>query len=282
MSVTTLPSLPTPRGNRPSVARPPATARPAGFLRDVVHVAGRSLRQARREPAEFVAPLFIPVFFFAVFVGSLEDLLGGMGVDDFRAFQLPVAIVVATTGLTRATALVNDITTGYFDRMMMAPVNRFALLLGFMVTDLVMVLCMSLPVLVLGFVVGVEFATGFLGVLAFIGVAAAWALGYVGWLYAVALRTGNPTVTAQAFLLFFPFVFLTTTIVPQEQMTGWMSAVADVNPLTYVFAALRSLVTEGWDGPTLLKAFVAIGIVAVVTHTMALAALRGRVSRART
>ncbi|QCB94990.1 ABC transporter permease [Cellulomonas shaoxiangyii] len=274
-------ALPTATTARSVEPRPPALARPAGFWRDVVSVAGRSLRQARREPAEFVAPLFIPVFFFAVFVGSLEDMLGGAGVEDFRAFQLPVSIVVATTGLTRATALVHDITTGYFDRMLMAPVNRLALLLGFMVTDLVMVLLMSLPVLALGFAVGVEFTTGVLGMLAFVGVAAAWALGYVGWLYAVALRTGNPTVTAQAFLLFFPFVFLTTTIVPQERMTDWLAAVADVNPLTHVFAALRSLVTDGWDGTLLLRAFVAIGIVAVITHTMALLALRGRVARGR-
>ncbi|MBF0688235.1 MAG: ABC transporter permease [Cellulomonas sp.] len=281
MTTAPITTVSTPHALRPVTPRPPAVARRAGFLRDVMSVAGRSLRQARRQPAEFLGPLFIPVFFFAVFVGSLEDLLGGNGVDDFRAFQLPVAIVVATTGLTRATALVNDITTGYFDRLLMAPVNRLALLLGLMLTDLMMVIGMSVPVLVLGFAVGVEFTTGVLGVLAFVGIAAAWALGYVGWLYAVALRTGNPTITSQAFLMFFPFVFLTTTIVPQEQMTGWLSAVADVNPLTYVFAALRSLVTDGWDGPTLLRAFVAIGVVAVLTHTMALRALRGRVSSGR-
>jgi len=88
-------------------------------------------------------------------------------------------------------------------------------------------------------------------------------------------------VTAQTFLLFFPFVFLSTTIVPREQMTGWMEHVAGVNPLTYVYAALRSLITEGWQTRTLVEGLIAIVAVGLVTHTAALAALRRRVSRSR-
>jgi len=109
----------------------------------------------------------------------------------------------------------------------------------------------------------------------------AWSLAYVGILYAVALRTANPTVTAQTFLLYFPFVFLSTTIVPREQMTGWMDAVAGVNPLTYVYGALRSLITEGWAVTPLLQGFAAIAAVGLVAHSLAYLALRGRVSRSR-
>ena len=42
------------------------------------------------------------------------------GADDFsyKNFQLPTAIIFAVTGISRATALVTDIQTGYFDRLL--------------------------------------------------------------------------------------------------------------------------------------------------------------------
>ena len=265
----------------PAPEASPNLARRAGFLRDVVSIAGRSLRQARREPETLFPPIFVPVFFFTILVGSLENIAHGAGVDDFRAFQLPVSIVLAVTGLTRAPSVVTDITTGYFERLLLSPVNRVALLLGMMVADAAIVVALCIPVLIMGAIVGVEFVTGFAGMLAFVAFATAWSIAYVGILYAVALRTANPTVTGQAFLLYFPFVFLSTTVVPREAMKGWLSGVAGFNPLTYVYAALRSLITEGWSASELLKGLLAFVIVGVCTHALAYAALRGRVSRSR-
>ena len=40
---------------------------------------------------------------------------------DFKAFQLPVAIIFAVTGISRASALVTDIQSGYFDRLLLTP-----------------------------------------------------------------------------------------------------------------------------------------------------------------
>jgi ABC-2 type transport system permease protein len=77
--------------------------------------------------------------------------------------------------------------------------------------------------------------------------------------------------------LFFPFAFLTTAFIPQEQMTGWLSTVADYNPTTYLLAGMRSLILTGWDGTALFQAALAIVLVGAVSFTLAFAALRGRV-----
>ena len=71
---------------------------------------------------------------------------------DFKAFQLPVAIIFGVTGVSRAGALVTDIQDGYFDRLLLTPIRRLALLLGLMVADVVLVIALTIPVLVLGFV----------------------------------------------------------------------------------------------------------------------------------
>ena len=254
-------------------------AQHAGFGRDLVSVAIRALRQIPREPEAIIPALIIPVFFYVVNVGALSPVAEASGVTDFKAFQLPVAIIFAVTGVSRASALVSDINDGYFDRLLLTPMSRPALLLGLMVADFALVIALSIPVIILGALVGVQFVTGILGILVFLLLAGLWGLAFTGFPYAIALKTGNPAAVNSSFLLFFPFAFLTTAFLPQEALTGWLSTLATYNPVTYVLAALRSLLTEGWETTALVQGVIAILGVAAVSHTLAFMALRGRVSR---
>jgi ABC-2 type transport system permease protein len=256
---------------------PVVRARPAGFAADVLTVAGRAVRQIPREPESVIPALIVPVFFFIVNVGALEKLAEHGPVHDFKAFQLPVAIVFAVTGISRASTLVTDIQGGYFDRLLMTPVRRLALLLGLMVSDFVLVVALSVPVVALGLLVGVRFHTGVAGIVLFILLSASWGLAFTGFPYAIALKTGNPAAVNSSFLLFFPFAFLTTSFLPQQALTGWLSSVATYNPVTYLLAGLRSLVTSGWDGSALGKAIGCIAGLGAVSMALALAALRGRI-----
>ena len=254
-------------------------ARRSSFVPDVFIMAGRSLRAVRREPETLLPALIMPAFFYAINIGALQDLVEQGGPIDFKAFQLPVAIVFAVTGLSRAVSLVLDIQSGYFDRLSLTPIRRLALLLGLMTADFMLVALVSIPVLIMGFAVGVRFETGVLGMMLFLVIAATWSLVYAGIPYAIALKTGNPAAVNTSFLLFFPLVFMTPVFIPLEAMTDWMQVIATYNPVTYLLGALRSLVVGGWDWSELLKGLACLAGVGVVSVSLALAALRGRVSR---
>jgi ABC-2 type transport system permease protein len=210
-------------------------------------------------------------------LGSFAEQTGA--VPDFKAFQLPVAIIFAVTGVSQANALVTDIQDGYFDRLLMTPIRRLALLLGLMVADLVLVMGLTLPVLALGFATGVRFETGILGVLVFIAMSGAWGVVFTGFPYAIALKTGNPGAVASSFILFFPFAFLTTSFLPKDALSGWLATLATLNPVTYLLEGLRSLITVGWDASAIGAALLAVAGVGVVSMSLALATLRGRVKR---
>ena len=264
--------------SQPSAIR----ARKAGFFADVVSVAIRALRSIPRDPEGVYPAIFIPVFFYVINIGTLQDMverMPGAGDLDYKAFQLPVAIIFAVTGISRAITLVTDIQTGYFDRLALTPVNRLALLLGLTVADFALVVALTIPVIVIGFIVGVTFASGVLGLLLFILMAGLWGLAFTGFPYAIALKTGNPAAVNTSFLLFFPFVFLTTLFVPREAMTGWMATVVTFNPVTYLLDALRSLIVIGWDFDALWKGIACTAGVGAVSGTLALLALRGRTRR---
>jgi len=118
-----------------------------------------------------------------------------------------------------------------------------------------------------------------LGVVVFVAMAGVWGLVFTGFPYAIALKTGSPGAVASSFLIFFPFAFLTTSFLPKEALSGWLSAVATVNPVTYLLQGLRSLTTEGWVWADLGWALLAVVGVGIVSMGLALLALRGRVKR---
>ena len=261
------------RGYRPLATR-------ASFLHDLATIARRACRSVWREPEFFIPALIVPVFFFVVNIGALQDFAQASGtVDDFKAFQLPVAIIFAVTGVSRASALVIDIESGYFDRLLLTPIRRPMLLLGLMVADLMAVLLLAIPVTALGMILGVDFGTGIIGIVVFLLYGASWGLAFAGFPYAIALKTGNPAAVNSSFILFFPFAFLTTSFLPKEALTGWLSTIATYNPVTYVLSGLRSLLSPGWDWTELAQGYGCILAVTAVSFGLASAAMKGRIAQ---
>lgn len=253
-------------------------ARPAGPLHDVRAIAGRALRAVPKDLEAVVPPVLIAIFFFVVNVATLQQLteqtVAGL---DYTAFQMPTAILLGVTGVSRAPALVLDVQDGYLDRLLLTPIRRFAILLGHMCADVAVAAALTVPIIGLGYLLGVRFETGLAGVAVFVGMAALWSLAFAGFGYAIALKTGNPAAVNSSFLLFFPFLFLTTSYVPRSQLSGWLDTVAGWNPVTYVLEGLRSLALVGWDGGDLATGFLAIAVLGVISFSLCFAALRSRV-----
>jgi ABC-2 type transport system permease protein len=255
-------------------------ARPAGAFRDLASIAGRALRAVPRDIAVVIPPVFIALFFFIVNIATLKKATSSIPHFDYTSFEVATAILLGVTGVSRAPALVLDIQSKYFDRLLLTPVRRTAILLGHMAADVAVAAVLTVPILVLAFILGVRFQGGPAGVIGFILVASLWSLAFAGFAYAIALKTGNPAAVNSSFLLFFPFLFLTTSYVPRSELSGWLNTVAGINPVTYILGGLRSLEAGGGSpwvpvGQSLL----AIAIVGMISMTLCFAALRGRVKR---
>ena len=265
----------------PSQATSTVEPRPAGFLSDLASIAGRALRAVPRDIEAVLPPVFIALFFFVVNVATLERLTERIPGFDYTAFQMATAVLLGVTGVSRAPAVVLDVQNRYFDRLLLTPVRRTAILVGHMAADVAVAACLTVPIVALGLALGVEFVGGPLGVVVFVGLAALWSLAFAGFGYAIALKTGNPAAVNSSFLLFFPFLFLTSSYVPRSQLSGWLDTVAGVNPVTYLLDGMRSLVLGGtWQWGELGQAVAAIVVVGALSMALCFAALRGRTRRA--
>jgi len=237
----------------------------------------RELRTSIRTPAYLVPNLVVPIFFFFMMVGALEEFAVGFGIDNWKAFQLPVAIMFAAQGGSAGLNMVADIESGYLDKLLVTPASRISILLGAMAADLMRVTAQATIVLLVGAAVGVHFETGIAGALVLIVLSGLFGLSYSGFGFAMALKTGNAQSTQTVQFLFLPLLFLSTLFAPREALAGWLSTAATFNPLTYLLAGMRSLSMSGWDASDLGGAFLAVAILGTASISLALLAFRGRV-----
>ena len=248
-------------------------------LRASYYLMIRALRESVRQPGLEVQNIFIPVFFLFVTVGAIGEISGpAFGVDNYEGFQLPVAILQGAAGAagTGGFGMVMDIERGYFDKLMLTPAPRLALVLGRLAADGVRVMALATIITVVGLVLGAGMDAGVVGAVVFVLVAGLFGLAYSGIGLSIALRTGSVQAAQAGFLIFFPLLFLSPAFAPKEVFSDWLELLATINPVTYVLEGLRSLVLQGWEWDRLAYALLSIAGLGAVTLSMTLMALRTR------
>jgi ABC-2 type transport system permease protein len=247
-------------------------------LRATMMLAGREVRLALRTPAYLVPNLIVPLFFYFITLGSLKGFATEFGLANFEGFLLPMALLFAVQGGSAGLNMVADIESGYFDKLLLTPASRMALLVGAMSADFFRIMAQAALVLVVALGTGLHFETGVLGALTLIGIASLFGLAYSGIGFGMALKTGNAQATQSMWFLFMPLMFLTTLFAPKEALTGWLKTAATFNPMTYILEGMRSLSMTGWDAGDIGVALLAIGVIGVLSMTFAFAALKGRIA----
>jgi ABC-2 type transport system permease protein len=239
-------------------------------------LAGREIKTVWRMPAMLIPNMLIPIFFYFVMVGSLEEFAAGFGETNWKGFQLPVSIMFAVQSGSAGLNMVADIESGYFDKLLLTPASRLSILVGAMSADFLRIMVQASIVVALGVATGVDIATGPAGVAVIILLSSLWGPAFSAIGFAIALRTGNSQATQSIWTLFIPLMFLTTAFAPMEALSGWLKVAASLNPMTYLLNGMRALTMEGWDMTDLGIALAAVAILATLTFTMALMALRSR------
>jgi ABC-2 type transport system permease protein len=243
----------------------------------------RSLTTLFRTPEALLPPVVISIFFLVIYQSTLGKAAGfipGIG-GSYLGFILPLSIVsgsLSGSGIA-AQNLVRDIERGYFDKLLLTPVRRAALLLAPILAGAVILGIQSAIVIAVGLLLGLQPATGFLGLLTIIGLSVLLGIGFAGFTVSAALGSGSAAATQGASFLFFPLTFLAPTFVPLSLLSGWLEVAARVNPITYVLEAMRELLNSGWDGRAIGISILACVILGAAMYILAVIALRVRTRR---
>ena len=119
-------------------------------------------------------------------------------------------------GNTAGIAMAVDIEMGFTDRLLAAPIPRFAIVAGRLAGAAAMGFLTALWFLAIGLIFGATIDEGLTGVLMIIvlSTGSAFAFGTLG--AAIALRTGSASVVQGMFPLVFVILFLSTAFFPED------------------------------------------------------------------
>jgi len=237
-----------------------------------------------RRPAALIPPIAISLFFLVIYnstLGGAASFIPDLGASSYLGFILPLSIVSASLSGAGIAAqnLVRNIESGYFDKLLLTPVSRPALLTGTILSGAAILGLQAALVLGVAMLMDLKIETGLLGALAVISMSVLLGLGFAGFTMSAALGSGNAAVTQSASFVFFPLTFLAPTFVPLALLSGWLRVAAQLNPITYVLEAMRTIINVGWDWPVIMSGVLACTILGAAMYLLTLFALRRRTAR---
>ena len=225
----------------------------------------RAIREALRTPESLFPTVFIPLFFLVVNVGQAARIFPAGGTSflegqNYAAFQLPSAILLAASFGSAALFLVEDIEGGYFDKLRAAPVSRSAIVLGRLTAEGVKIVAISAVLVLVALPFGVSVASGPVGFVLLLVLAAGWSVVFSGFVQLIALKTRSAAATQSGSLVFFPLLFLTPNFVPRELLSRPMEVVASLNPVTYIMEGMRSLILDDLAWAEIGRGFLVVAV----------------------
>ena len=256
----------------------------AGMTGQVLELARRSLLQTLRQPALVVPSIVFPLVLVAVTTGGLDaaTTLPGFPSASYLDFIIAVPFIQGSlfAMINAGSAMARDVETGFLKRLAMTPMQRAALLVGQLAGVLTVALLSSVVYLVAGFIFGMHFAAGALGIPALLALALLIALAFAALGAFVGLRTGSGEAVQGFFPLFFVLLFLSSMYLPRPLIEqDWFRTIATYNPVSYLIEGIRSFIVIGWDGEAIALGFgVALAMAALGVFGAA-TALRTRLVR---
>ena len=237
------------------------------FADVAVAVAWRMLKKYATTPSLLFPSLAFPLFFFIAFAGGLSSVARVPGFDfpsGYTAFQFVFVFLQSSAfgGVFTGFGIAADFENGFSRRLMLAAPNRLGILAGYALGALVRALLTGVLLFVVALIGGMQIDGGAVGVLGLVALAVAAALAAALFSAGVAMRLrtiqAGPAMQMPVFIL----LFIAPVYVPLALLTGWVKAVAHVNPVTPLLETGRDFIS-GSHADLLLAAGVALGLVVV-------------------
>jgi ABC-2 type transport system permease protein len=211
-------------------------------------VAWRSIHNFLTNPA-FLAPgILFPLFFFVAFAGGLSAIAEAPGFDfpsGYTAFQFVFVLLqsAAFGGVFTGFGIARDFETGFARRYLLAATDRRGIVAGYALAALVRALITWTVLTVVALLAGMEVGGSGVDLFGLYALAILVNLAATMWAAGVAMRVrsiqGGPLMQFPVFLI----LFLAPVYVPLELLSGWIHAVASVNPVTALLESGRGFIS---------------------------------------
>ncbi|MEW2485597.1 ABC transporter permease [Streptomyces sp. NPDC048411] len=251
-------------------------------LRHIGALVRRNLLQIKQDPESMFDALLMPIVFTLLFVyvfgGSVGASLGGDR-QTYINYVIPglMAMMGMNIAMAVGTGVNDDFRKGVMDRFRTMPIARSSVLIAKIVVELGRMMVATMILLGMGFLIGMQLKTSVFGLLAAVGLSAAFgvAIMWIFMLLGLSLKTAQ-AVQGMGFLVMMPLQFGSSIFAPPTTMPGWLRSFTDYNPLSNLADAARGLML---GGPVAHSVWLTLGwaaAITLVTAPLAVAKFRKR------
>ena len=235
-----------------SVSVPPRSWR--SDWRAIKVVWRRELIRFRRDRLRMVTSLMQPLLFLFVLGTGLSSLMGNTGSAsdvNVRTFLFPGVLTLAVlfTAVFSAGSIVWDREFGFLREMLVAPVGRWAIVVGKCVGGATVATFQGLVLLALAGLVGVPYNPLMIVLVVAELMLIALMITAFGVMVAARIKTFQAFM-AMTQVLMLPMFFLSGALFPLNNLPTWLTILTHINPLTYAVDLVRRTIFSFIDvGP---------------------------------
>jgi len=242
---------------------------------DTWNVLTRELRPVLRDPFSLIFSLVQPLVFLGLFGPLLVATSGQPAAATLQSFVPGILVMIALFGTgTTGSNLLYEMQTGSHERTLVAPISRSSLLIGRALKEMVPIMVQACVIALVTIPFG--FSVNPLGLLIGLVLLALFGLGFGALSYTLALASRNNDWMfwgiQQATL--FPLMILSGMLLPLEHGPQWMQVAAAFNPISYVVAAERSLLSGDLGAISVVWGFVAAAVLAAIGLSVGIRAMK--------
>jgi len=208
----------------------------------------RQIKRFLRVKSRLVSSILMP-FLFLAFLGLPLSFIPGFQIRgmDYLDFMAPgiVGMTLLFAGTISGVSVIWDKEFGFLKEVLVAPVNRFSIILGRSLGSMTIAIPQALIIVAIAMAMGVKISgiSGFFLSIVFMILTCATFTG-VGLIIAAKL-TDTEGFMAIMNLIIMPIFFLSGAFFPLQVMPAWVRYIMYIDPLTYGVDGLRGALVGG-------------------------------------
>ena len=230
-------------------------------MRAIQAILARNLIKFFRDKMRFFSTLFMTGFLLFTFSFVMKSAVAGLAHPMNYLISGIVIMTVFHTALNNSMSILEDISSGFMKEILVAPIARWEIAIGQVLSSAVLAVLQGVLILIVGFFMGLtldplHFAL-MVGLMLLVGITFS-SLG----LFLAALSKESTTFQIMISVVTMPLTFLSGAYIPTMVIPAVLRPIVYLNPLTYATSMFRyaALHMESMTTTELVKAGVAFDI----------------------
>lgn len=246
------------------------------FVQDTQLIFMRNLKRRLSQPLWMILGLMQPVLYLLLYMPLLKNLGGTAALPLSQIAQIFVPgmlVIMGVSSLFAGFGFIPQIREGFITRLLVAPVSRSAILLGFVLEQSFSLLLQIVLLFIIALFLGLKVSA--LGVVLTFALVLLIGVIMSSFSYVISIRTKNEDALASMVnTLYLPIMLLSGIMLPIALAPQWLQAAAHFNPFYYAVEGSRALFLGHYTDAVVVQGFMIMGAFAVFSVWLASKSLR--------